>query len=145
MHKCEHTTYVGPCPDGEGRERCYNQAIRQVYIGERPDGELQWRCREHGGALDSVQAGQYIDTERFPLDKVMDAYDREGRPQETHENVFTLAELFSSEDLRHPDKCKIRLITQLTSCGTNGSLQTRALLIVSERPPKPPKPQGPYR
>lgn len=141
MSKCEYL-FDGGAP----YVRCDNEPARQVYIGTPPDWKLMWRCRDHGGVRTMIEVGQYINTERFPLDKVMDAYDREGNPQETHERLFTLAELFSSEDLKHPDKCVLSLVTQLTSCGTNGSLQTRALVIIKERPPAlTTSERGPYR
>lgn len=148
--QCEHTTYVGPCPDGEGPDRCYNQALRQVYFdttipGEASSHVMEWRCREHGGVCDMVTAGQIPNLERYSAAQRIDADRRADKPSQDHETVFTLAELFSSADLRHPEKCVLRLVTQLCTENTNGQLVTRALVIVKERPPKPPKSEGPYR
>lgn len=93
-----------------------------------------------------ITAGLIPDTEPYSQQQVRDAYDRADTSRATHRVEFKLDELFTAEELQHPDKCELELVTQLVTENTNGHLATRALLIVKKRPPTdtPPK-DGPLR
>lgn len=93
-----------------------------------------------------ITAGLIPDTDPYSRAQVRDAYERADREGSTHRVEFKLDELFTAEELRHPDKCELELVTQLLTENTNGQLATRALLIVKKRPPsdEPPK-AGPFR
>lgn len=93
-----------------------------------------------------VSAGLIPDTEPYSQAQVCDAYERADKPSSTYRVEFKLDELFTAEELRHPDKCELELVTQLMTENTNGHLATRALLIVKKRPPSDVPPmEGPFR
>lgn len=83
-----------------------------------------------------ITAGLIPDTDRYERAQVRNAYERADLPDNEHHVAFKLDELFTAEELLHPDKCELELVTQLVTENTNGRLATRALLIVKKRPPK---------
>lgn len=119
--KCQHTFYVGMigAMDGEGPGRCTKDAVTQGY------------CADHGGARTGVMTGVVC-----------------GEPdseESTSRETFTLAELFSDEELQHPEKCQLTLMARLVTENTAGRNVARADLVVTQRPPMGPKPKAPYR
>ena len=133
--KCEHTTYAGifGAMDGEGPSKCYQDAVEHNL------------CADHGGARSIVTVGQIPNTEPYTQEQQRRAYDQADQIGSTHRTTFKLNELFSKEELRHPDKCELELITQLMTENTNGHLATRAMLVVKRRSPTSGDKKGPYR